>query len=43
MDLNVRVDVNFARTEVNFQTISVTKFYYIFFRVDVYFQTVIVN
>ena len=31
MDLNARVNVNVARVDVNFQTVTVTLFYYIFF------------
>ena len=31
MDLNARVDVNFARFDVNFQTVTVTSFCYNFF------------
>ena len=31
MDLNARVDVNFARVDVNLQTVTVTYFCYIFF------------
>ena len=30
MDLNARVNVNFARVDVNFQTVTVTKFCYNF-------------
>ena len=28
MDLNAKVDVNFARVDVNCQTVTVTLFYY---------------
>ena len=31
MDLKVRVDINFARVDVNFQTVLVTKFHFRFF------------
>ena len=31
MDLNARVDVNFARVDENFQMVTVTLFYYNFF------------
>ena len=31
MDLNARVNLNFARVDVNFQTVIVTLFCYIFF------------
>ena len=31
MDLNARVNVTFARVDVNFQTVTVTYFCYIFF------------
>ena len=31
MDLNARVNVNFARADVNFKTVNVTQFYYKFF------------
>ena len=31
MDLNARVSVNFARVDVNFQTVTVTLICYIFF------------
>ena len=31
MDLNARVNVNVARIDVNFETVTVTQFVYIFF------------
>ena len=31
MDLNARVNVNFARFDVNFQTVTMTYFFIIFF------------
>ena len=34
MDLNARVDVNFTRVDVKFQTFTVAYFCYIFFHFD---------
>ena len=39
MDLNIRVDVKIARVDVNYQTVTVTKFYDIFFFVLISFNT----
>ena len=37
MDLNARVDVNIARVDMNFQTVTVTYFpYRFFFHFDMY-------